>query len=541
MAASAPNNTPNTPDQRPTGDLEHLFRQKFAEAEVTPRASFWDQLDHELVVQQNEQVVQENVVFRRRLVVHRWVAAACLLLALGFGGWALLWQTGQTFGPELATTSPATSAEGGANGTAQLPQAGAVASASGSEGSRGAGADFLAAYDQATSGATGSGATSDAALADRFNNAVASSASPASSGGVAGLLGSLYSASDSEAASSRSAGSYSNGLAALFASGSGSGNEGFQGGYGSVENRTAQLRRLLGSLARPDTLKPSLLAAPQLAAASKELAAVEPERKETPKLWRRLRLGGGYAVGSYNPNINFSHTDGRLAADPVTNALRNYYQDDAENEYRRNLRAGVSQRVALKASYALNDRWTLLSGAEVADQRATSATTYGFVDGKQVGREAADLFSRPAVAMSYSPQPRTTSYRYRTASVPVEVRYGSTKPGVTLYAKVGAAVGLLLNSRSELEGSPEATRTYTLRSAESPYRHVLTSVRGGAGVRYQPAAAAWNLVVGPVAEAGLTTLNAHPSQRPMNQSRPYSLSLEASVEFGSVKPQPVAQ
>jgi hypothetical protein len=121
------------------------------------------------------------------------------------------------------------------------------------------------------------------------------------------------------------------------------------------------------------------------------------------------------------------------------------------------------------------------------------------------------------------------------------VRYGSNKAGLSLYAKVGAAVSLLVNSRSELEGSPEATRTYTTRSTDSPYRQVLTSVRGGAGVRYQPVTSTWSLAVGPTAEAYLTTLNANPSQRAVNQSRPYSLGIEASVEFGSPKPMPGVQ
>ncbi|MBC8083460.1 MAG: hypothetical protein H7Z21_09635, partial [Hymenobacter sp.] len=82
MATSAPN---STPDPRPTGDLEHLFRQKFAGAEVPPRAGLWEQLDHELLVEQNN-------TFRRRLGVHRWVAAACLLLLFSVSGWALLHQ-----------------------------------------------------------------------------------------------------------------------------------------------------------------------------------------------------------------------------------------------------------------------------------------------------------------------------------------------------------------------------------------------------------------------------------------------------------------
>lgn len=544
MAASAPNSS-NTPDPRPTGDLEHLFRQKFAEAEVTPRASFWDQLDHELIVQQNEQVVQENVVYRRRLVVHRWVAAACLLLALGFGGWAFLWQNGTVVGPELAMQlprEPTTNQPGAATHTAagsagDPTPAGSTAAASGA-----AGAYADLSTDQLLAAQPASSAAADAA-AEVASLLFGTEAAGRSQARRPNSLGAeVYAAAGAGYRSGNDPAGYGYRTAAASSNEYDPAASSFFAGLSGMQPRAAQLRNYLGLL-RPDTLKPSLLAAPQLPATSApELAAVEePERKETQKLWRRLRLGGGYAVGSYNPNINFSQTDGRMNANPVTNALRNYYQDEAENEYRRNLRAGVSQRAAVLVSYALTKHWTLTSGAEVAEQQARSATTYGFVDGKQVGPTAADLFNRPAAYNSAPAQPRVTSYRYRSASVPVGVRYGSAKQGLSLYAKVGAAVSVLLSSRSEVDGAPEATRSYSLKSAESPYRQVLTSVRGGTGVRYQPTAAAWSLVVGPTAEAGLNTLNAHPNQRGSRQSRPYSIGLEASVEFGTAKPQPIAQ
>ncbi|UPL48551.1 hypothetical protein [Hymenobacter sublimis] len=534
MAASAPNT--NTPDPRSTGDLEHLFRQKFAEAEVAPRASFWDQLDHELVVQQNEQVVQQNVTYRRRLVVHRWVAAACLLLALGFGSWAFLWQNGAAVGPELAVQLPAGSAtSSGAVGSTAAATSGfgtenaATASVSAAfPATASSSASAVPSGLEATSGATGPAL---AALL-RGNSTSVYAAQNGTGRSATGLYSSAPAQGGSLLDVYRQVTSSGNGAGASSTS--------FFASLTGMQPRSAALRSGLG-LSRPDTLKPSLLMAPQLPASAPQVAvAPEPEQKETPKLWRRLRLGASYAVGSYNPNINFSHTDGRLRTNMLTNAVRSYYQDEAEDEYRRNLRAGVSQRAALVASYALNDRWTLTSGAEVAQQRATSATTYGFIDGKQVGHEAADVFNRPAAYSPAPAQPRATSYRYRTAGIPVGVRYGSTKPGLSLYAKVGAAVNVLLGSRSELEGSPEATRTYTLKSAESPYRQVLTSLRGGTGVRYQPATAAWNVVIGPTAEAGLTTLNAHPNQRGARQSRPYSIGLEASMEFGTAKPQPIA-
>jgi hypothetical protein len=535
MAASAPNDTnANHQPPQPTGDLEHLFRQKFADAEVTPRAGFWDQLDHELVVQQHQQVVQENTAFRRRLVLHRWVAAACLLLALGFGSWAYLSTQPLGSAPDFAM-QPGT---GGAVG--QLPAA--------------AGSTVSQRPSEGMTAAAGAAATQELLAAAGSNPGAPQAGNP----GGRSAAGAYYGADDAGQGvaiqGSRSgygytqasyAGSqYANGSAGIqltTAAGISGLDSHSLSEAGLLAPRAAYLRRLLG-LGRPDTLKPALQAVPQLAA-TEALAAATPEQeqKETPKLWKRLRLGGSYVAGTFNPNINFSRTDGRVKADPVSNALRSYYQEEAEDEYRRNLRAGFSQRAALTASYALNKHWTLTAGTEVAEQRATSATTYGFIDGKQIGPQAADIFSRPAAYSPAPPQPRTTSYRYRTASVPVGVQYGSNKAGLSLYAKVEAAVSVLLSSRSELDGSPEAARNYTLKSTESPYRQVLVAGRGGAGVRYQPASGSWRLNVGPTAETYFTTLNANPNQRAINQSRPYGVGLEASVEFGAPKPMPGVQ
>lgn len=98
----------NHQPERPSGDLEHLFRQKLAEAEVRPRANFWDQLDHELVAQQHADMLRQNAMYRQRAAVYRWAAAACLVLALGVVSWAYLAQLGRPDSPVLATaTGPA--------------------------------------------------------------------------------------------------------------------------------------------------------------------------------------------------------------------------------------------------------------------------------------------------------------------------------------------------------------------------------------------------------------------------------------------------
>ncbi len=334
-------------------------------------------------------------------------------------------------------------------------------------------------------------------------------------------------------------------LAAFFAGhnlSAGMGQPAFGADFGTLNTRSSMLRNGLG-LGRPDRLKSVALAAPAVMPVA-ATATTENEPKVAGKLWKRLHVGGSYAVGAFNPNINFSRTDARTQADAVTTALQSYYQEDAEKEYRRNLRSGLSQRVALTASYEMGRHWTAATGLEYADNRATSATTYGFLDGRQVGREAPAIFARPAAyaANSYAaPQAKTTSYRYRTAAVPVSVAYGSHKSGLSLYAKAGAVLSVLLSSRSELEGSPEAARTYDIRSAESPYRNLFASGRLGGGVRYQPVLSTWNLTVGPSAEVFVTTLNANPTRRAVNQNRPYSLGVEATLEFGSAKSMPGVQ
>ncbi|HEX8425272.1 hypothetical protein [Hymenobacter sp.] len=564
MATSAPN---TTPDPRPTGDLEHLFRQKFAEAEVTPRASLWEQLDHELLVQQND-------TYRRRLSVHRWVAAACLLFFLGLGSWALLHQRQTPAGAGLATRR---AASGSSATTDSQPALASTTAAPDTDGTN-AGSETtesasllssatrinpteqqLVAQNENVAAAPANIfdptlTVSDNAGVDAYKPARAIQASSAGSRYAAvtdpGFAGTQYATggtgllsaqfgSNYPVAESSSAVADWNSMAPRFA--------GLRGGW-------------LGS--RPDTLKASLRSVPQPAIGA--LAATQDQTPTPPtKLWRRLRLGGSYAGASYNPNVDFSKINGQVAyayadqANLVSNALRSYYQEDAETEYRRNLRAGLSQRVAFTAAYTLNKRLTLTSGVEAGQQTATSATSYGFLDGQQVNQGVAALFSNSAynngLAVAAPAALRKTSYRYRTVAVPMQVRYGSQRSGTSLYAKVGAAVGLLLSTKSELQdyslgntrvntstASSETTRRYSLSSTDSPYRKVQASVRGGAGVRYQPANATWSAVVGPTAELGLTTLNSSPGQGVLSQRRPYSVGLEASVEFNSHKPTPTA-
>ena len=96
----------------------------------------------------------------------------------------------------------------------------------------------------------------------------------------------------------------------------------------------------------------------------------------------------------------------------------------------------------------------------------------------------------------------------------------------------GAVISALLSSRTDVEANPEATRTYNLFSASTPYRRLLGTLRGAVGMQFRPVGHDYTLSLGPVAEGGIWSLNAHPAQDFFGQYRPYSVGLEAGVEFG---------
>ncbi|ALD19997.1 hypothetical protein [Hymenobacter sp. DG25A] len=304
--------------------------------------------------------------------------------------------------------------------------------------------------------------------------------------------------------------------------------------------RAAALSNALAAL--PASLEPAY--------ASSALAwADELAEKDEKKLAQKggWSFGGGHNLSSFNPNVNFSR--GSISAPTLQKAsaaarANAQTYEDAASEYRQNLQAGLGQRVAFMARKRLGGRWSAAAGVEAAEYRASSQTSYAAVapdmqatftsDYQQANR----IRTQMATDLTALPAPQPTHYRYRTAGLPVSLQYGaSDKMGWSLYARMGAAVNLLFSSRL----SPDDTnligrKEYKLSSTDSPYRHVLASLRGGAGMQYRPAGASWLVALGPAAEAGLNTLNAEPSQSYWHQNRPYSVGLEASVEFGLGKP-----
>ena len=536
------NATPKT-----TGSLEELFRHHLgAEAAVPPRPLLWDQLDNALLLRQNE-------MYRRRLAATRWVAAASLLLATlaGTGWWSR--RDAHPAGTEIAATPPS---ETGANARAAAgegvgqggraaagrgvatrmgaasPVAGnAEASASASPAARAlAGRRLVAAAPPAlaansagrrpeanfTASSIGGPARGTAGLGSKTMAAQPTDGYAATVAAVASAHPSVP-LPEAPALASAARSAAADGAASRTPNRSTAG-EVAVAGIGAVAVRSSSATLA----AHPAALG---LTGPAALPGSLTALALPAEAPPVP-VAPRWRYGASYAAGSFNPNINFSRAGidaaHAYAAGPQFGATSAARTEMAAAEYRDNLRPGLSQRLAVLATRHLKGHWLLSTGVELGQATARSTSTSAFV-GEQLFEQY-----QPAA----EPR-RATEFRYRLASLPVELRYADpAKKGWSLYGRLGGAVSALLGVRSEVDGIPEATRTYSLFSAGTPYRRVLGSLRGGAGARFRPGSAAWALTLGPVAEVGLLSLNAHPAQGFLTQSRPYSFGVEAGLEFG---------
>ena len=560
----------NNPTPKTTGSLEELFRHHLGEeAAVPPRPMLWDQVDNSLLVRQNE-------IYRKRLAATRWVAAASLLLATlaGTGWWARrdasqggsdvagvsqsaradlnartriapdriaaqgspatvarlgdgLTETGGDAAGHLATGATRLANSSTATSAAVAAQAAARATAFGPAGAaprvgnlQGLNAKSLASQGHLSYPARrvvlGAGAGSGTALAARGAQAAAPEAGISNFGGLSPAarlepIGQDVVAMTAVATPIVAGDDTSvRGTATMAATG----NTGVASGSNASVAIAAAPVQVAVLLTQPATLPNGLatLALPDAAPLTADA--------------HHWHYGASYSASVFNPNINFSRAGIESEYDynhapgfgPQSPALT----ETAASQYREHLRPGLSQRIALLASRHLTGHWSLRTGAEYTQATAQSATSLSFV-GEQL----------PDVGQSTSSPLHTTRFRYQLASIPVEVRYDNpVKRGWSLYGRLGGVVSALLGARSDVAGNPEATRTYSIASNGMPYRRVLGSVRGGVGAQFRTPTGKWAFSLGPVAELGLVSMNAHPVQRFFTQSRPYSFGVEAGMEFG---------
>ena len=563
------------PTPKPTGTLEELFRHHLGEeATVPPRPMLWDQIDNSLLIQQNE-------IYRKRLAATRWVAAASLLLAtLAGAGWWAQRDTSLGAAAELAQVRQAVEARAATGRSARTSAAQPLVAANAANTTEQAATPLASSLELASApdasatpargplrAATSRGTTGRLALATygtKFNApggeyaGVAALRGPArqelaaarmatrSDAGLGAARAAVAAATPIGVAAAASAplggvaGSalapitslVTSGVSAVSDAGSApvvaANRESVTANVGSVDADPSGSVLADGAVGPAEALDTRFagLQTASLAALPTGLPAPELPATNEPAVAsaRRWNYGARYTAASFNPNINFSRTgtESEFGYNPALGSGSPALTEAAATEYRDNLRPGLSLRLAVLASRHLRGHWLLSTGVELSQATARSTSSAAFV-----GEQLLDVGQTDAGPM------RATNFRYRLAGVPVEVRYANPlKRGLSFYGRLGGAVSALLGVRSEAEGYPEATRTYSLLSAGTPYRRVLTNVHGGAGAQFRPNSGNWTLTLGPVAEMGLFSLNAYPAQGYLAQSRPYSVGIEAGVEFG---------
>ncbi|MGI4884835.1 MAG: hypothetical protein ACRYFR_07740 [Janthinobacterium lividum] len=545
MALTDPSSPTDHDADRPQGSLEDLFRHHLAHAEAPPRPMLWEQIDTALLVRQNE-------TYRRRLAATRWVAAASLLVATlaGGAGW---WAQQASPKGNVAATTP--SAPASRNRAAEQPTAGApgASQAAGTAlasraGSANVGAtpdrltaeQPLGAANQTTYAASPNGrsagyaaygipeaGTGSSAASFGFQALARGNGEQGARGAAFGTPSAASGAAFVNSATGQRGATYRTAMNAYGAAGPGTAAQGpgyAAAGWDALAQRPAALA---GGL--PAAALPARLAA----------VAVVPNVAAAPL--KRWQFGVSVASGVFSPNADFSQEGSAAPTANIpysvaasTNAVALANRSAAE--YRQYLHGGLDQRVAVRATRLLGGRWALRTGLELGQHEAQSATSTSFV-----GEQLPTYYAYNTAASVAAPAPtlRTTSFRYRTVGVPVAVHYANpAKRGWSGYGHLGAVVGALLSVRSEVAGEPEAAQDYPLAAAGSPYRRLLTTLRGGAGVQYRAAAGRWTVSAGPTAEIGVLSLNAQPVQDFVNQRRPYSVGLEAAVDFGGTVKMP---
>ena len=568
----------NQEPSKPTGNLEELFRHHLAEGAVPPRPQVWEQVDNVLLLAQNE-------TYRRRLRVTRWVAAASLLLATlaGTGWWArrdlrpMPDAVPVAAGParsgparrdvasssaSVAKSASASVAAGAVASKPAPPVSGAASAPASQPGTTRPTPPLLAGKSPAYSTQTASsparfrnpangnsplvarlrptlpapalldrptgrtnssrpapsGGTNGVRAADDGNTtaaAVSKTSTPTSVAGSAAATGAALEAarpdaargtltrtSSSASAEPRAATELAAGESAVWA-----------GETAGRESAVASLPGVAASLVRPLVL-PLRVLQPLPTPEAALLALNAP-------VLRRWQLGLAYSAGLFTSNVDFMRpeSDYNPALGANSPALTRY----AATEYQQREQPGLAQRLRLQLSRPLRGHWRLSSGLEVAQLTSRSTTSYRFT-GEQIPDLSQGTVGGP---------PRETQARYRTVGLPLELSYGNPlKTGWSLYGRVGVVLSTLLSARTEVAGIAEATRTYGPFSLDSPYRTLLGTMRGAAGVQLRPNRRDYLLRLGPVLEGGLQSLNAEPAQSFLSQSRPYSFGLEVGVEFG---------
>jgi len=551
--------------------LEEEFRRRMHDAEATPSADLWARIDHDLTV-------QENSMYKSRMVLYRQLAAACFVLFVLAGALSMYYFSKDAQQQSLATVQPEKTAPviaAPAAGEISIPEALAAAMATQEKAAQKPGekasetamirsseksgitVPILAAAPARTSpaGVTAPAATPPEAPAAAYTytiNLPENKTRPESMAANSGrsftnnkIKFSTESPGDTKTAFASLQPFYQTARQAITAAPSPGSSHTSQ-----ASMAVQQLLRNPGAVLVASNTTFSVNGTTNKQ--QQELALLLNGKKESKSSSdSRWTVGMAYTPSYFEQNIGMSDQMmdaasmySLVSGAPAVSSFAARKVEDAQDEYAENTDPGFSFSFDAKLGFKLARKLRLLTGIGYAQNTARTKSSYiirqlpdQVQNNDRAALEPAIAFL-PAFSNGFSPdsvsvtrtEEYNVQYRYRHLTLPVGLQYeGHLSKDWYWYAASGVAANFLI--QSTIMASNDEVSDVNFNSGDSsPFRKVQLSgnISMGVGKRLSNAV---SVSVGPEFRGYFNTLLAEPGNALAPQGKPYTVGLNMAVNY----------
>ncbi|QNF33165.1 hypothetical protein HUW51_10665 [Adhaeribacter swui] len=299
-------------------------------------------------------------------------------------------------------------------------------------------------------------------------------------------------------------------------------------------------------------------------------AALMPEETKKKSVGSRWALGGGTGSQYFEQNIKFDNGPGlasasNLQAYSFSNVARNSITNTVEaasEEFNENTQSAFSFRAAIGANYRINDKWSIETGLNYAENKAQTLTSYIIYKRPAALNDFANIKPENAFVHDNSNnlnsdvtipvtiflarltdtdlsnaqvtvdkvEPFNMYYRYRQLGVPVRMRYQQGRGKWFNFVQAGGAVNVLLQT-SILSDSPKVPAVEYSLGHSSPFRKWYFTGLGSVG-RGLKISEVWQVQGSLDLAYSFSTLALSPDQVPnLKQQKPYYVGFGVSSSY----------
>jgi len=518
------------------GPLEKAFQHRMLPAEASPSPELWERIDHQLTL-------QENVHYKKRMLLYRQLAAACFVLFVLTGA-LLTYNVGREEG-----TVPGTAGRQSERPVQPAGNLAAIAGKRNTEHSLSGNAmqavvPPLAAATELASASLPLVQSSRRHKAADFASMNGAAAGPKTSDEPAGqaALAEIHLGADlPEAATTSEQLWYPSARRAIAAV-----PPSFSTGGQKPASAQSLLRKPEAAIIDVAEEEGAWRAAEQNKALA--LHTAEASQIDAGSRWS---VGMGYVPAYFNQNIGLPHQGagamdemGIADAGVVATFTSAQNMREAREEFEKNTEPGFSFGVEAKAGLKLGRHLTLLSGMGFTQNTARTKSSYVIsqfwtdlhTSGAATGRSSSIFL--PALNTNLAVDSVSVAqtenfyvhYRYRHLTLPVGLQYaGTISKDWFWYAAGGLAANFLLET--SIRASDETLQQVRYGVGDdSPFRKVQFSGNASLGIGKHMGKGI-SLAAGPEWKGFFDSLLNEPSKALAPQGRPYTMGINLSVHY----------